>query len=627
MAYSAFGPMPSGVFFTGVATAPSDVVPSQYPVAIAGHPYNIEPKLYQLGVLPIRRDAQDASEEPGENTLSPAGLWRRSQSDWSLGAGQLWLDEPESVRRRFHQSLGIDVFNDREFKLLPATQEKRSSANSNLRLLTVGTRLYVVDGATLIFSNGSGSEQNATWVTGWTTATGLPGSDIKDICFSGSHVYVLGSDNSIYRATPGATAFTLFYNPTALGLRLWFALGRLFMSDGPTLYEISATPDETEIFTHQDPNYTISHVCGAPTGIYISGNIGSLYGELRHTWVREDGAAFVAPVVVAELLNEQINTTVTVGNHIVLGTSIGFRYAPIDGLTTGLDYGPAVEIGPVRNMVAEAVITPDGRLDTFVWGTWSNINNGSNSGLVKIRLTRFTEPGVPAYASDVYSSGGGTVLCVASLSGRRYFGVSIDGFYGATADRVPQGTLSTGRIRYGVLENKIFSDVRWRTSPLVGSVITDITFDNGNVVNAGVQSHAGSVSNDYSSVGPVAAEWGEITFTLVRDAGDTTVGPTLRWWMLRGVPAPEGTLQFIVPIRLTDLEQTPLGPAKTVGVLDEIDFLFSLASSKDIVKYQEGTRSYDVYVNAVDFRADQWDRMDHNLMGICMVELHSTREI
>lgn len=185
---SPFGPWPSGVFYTGAAVAPSSVVPAAFPVAIAGHPYNFEPKLYKMSHIPLQRQAATEDAEPGEATLNPAGLWRRSQSDWSLGAGQTWLDEEESTRRRFRTSLGIDVFNDREISLLPSTEEKANSGNTNHKLLVVGTRLYAVDGSGLIFSDGSGSEQNAVWFAGWTIATGLPGGNILDITYSGSHV-------------------------------------------------------------------------------------------------------------------------------------------------------------------------------------------------------------------------------------------------------------------------------------------------------------------------------------------------------------------------------------------------------------------------------------------------------
>lgn len=826
---SSFGPWPSGVFYTGGAVVTSDIVPAAYPVAIAGHPYNIEPKLYRKSHVPMRRQATDESAEPGEATLSTEGLWRRSQSDWSLGAGQLWLDEEESTRRRFNQSLGMDVFNDRAVTLLPATEEKLNSAASNMRLLEVGTRLYALEGANLRFSDASSSEQNATWSTGWTSATGLPAGNLLDIVYSGSFVYVLASDNSIYRAAPGAAAFALWYNPAAVATRLYTGIGRLFMSDGRTLYEVTAVPGETTIFQHPDPNFVYSALVAGPTGLYVGGNIGD-FGEIRYTKINAAGTGFDPPAVAAEFYNETVQALVTAGNNLLIGTSVGFRYAPIENLSSGLNFGPAVEVGTVRDLVVESVINPSGRLDTFVWFTWANIHGLGSSGLGRIRLTRFTEPLVPAYASDIFMSGG-TPMCVASIRGRRYFGVATDGFYGATENPVAEAWLSTGRIRYGVLDSKNFSDLKWRSEPLSGTITASVTFDTGNVSAAGAQTAVDSVSNDFSSIGPVIAEWAEITFTMTRGgvaenamvlgaitenattpdnaafavtdlevivrvaldswvvggfgstflsqwgaagnqgwfvgldptgkptiswsndgtatlslaattalpyvpgeeawlryrldvdngaggrtatfeisddgvtwslfesvtAGATTtifnstsalgigtllpvlgkvyfvqmsasiggaavanpdfsnqpasttsftdaagrtwtlnagasidvitvaadLAPVLRWWVMRAIPSPESTIEFLVPLRLYSQEQTPLGSAKVVDFLGELEFLDTLVSAHEIVRYQEGLRSYDVYVNNVEMAGSFWNNLEHGLEGICVVQMHT----
>jgi hypothetical protein len=621
MVLSAFGPLPSGVFFTGVATAPSELVPAQYPVAIAGHPYNIEPRLYRRRHLPIQRPPSDDSREPGEQTLSPEGLWRRSQSNWNLGANQKWLDERESVRERFYTSLGVEVMVENELSLLPETEEKRNSANSNLKILRVGLRFYVADGAVLIFSNGSGSEQNATWVTGWTTATGLPGGSILDIAYSGSHVYVLGSDNSIYRATPGTTAFTLYYNPTAVALRMWSGLGRLFMSDGRSFYEVTATPGETLILTHPDPNMVWSAMEAAPTGVYLGGNVGSDKGEVRHTWVNDAGTTFVAPVVAAEFNNETVNVLRSAGNNMLFGTSRGFRFAPISGQTTSLDFGPVTPLGPVRDIVTD---TDTIASETFAYCTWDNIVSGT-SGLAKIRLARTTEQRVLAYASDIYSTGGGSVLTVASLSGRRYFGVAADGFKGATANKVATGTLSTGRIRYGILDYKHFLSMQWRTEPLpAGAQVTwDAESDSGAAMVVGTQVNTSSTgSGDDLGFGPLTAEWIELNVVLSR-ATDTTVGPVLRWWQTNSVPAVSGVMQFIVPVRLHEKERTPLGMAKLINVFEERDFIMSLVHSRQIITYQEGRASYPVYVVNCEDQPDNWDTMQHNLEGIILVEMHT----
>ena len=828
---------PNGVFYEGAGVVATTVVPAEYPVAIAGHPYFIEPKLYRLSHIPMRREAQDQTGEPGEQSLNPAGLWRRSQSDWSLGAGQLWLDEQESTRRRFRESLGIDVFNDREILLLPDTEEKLTSANSNLKLLRVGTRLYLVNGATVWFSDGSGSEQDAAWAAGtnFTAATGLPGGNVLDIAYSGSHVYVLGSDNSIYRATPGTTSFAgPYYNPAEVAIRIFTGLGRLFfVSDaGQSLFEVTGGgTTETLVFTHPDAAYVISSVVGCPTGLYFSGNIGSDFGEVRRTVVNTGGTAFDAPIVAAEFINEAVHVIRHAGANLVAGTSVGFRKATINDSGPGLDFGPAVEVGAVRDIVVDSFLNPQGQLDTFAYFTWGQINDGTESGLGRIRLTRDTEPGVPAYASDIYSSGGGTPLTVASVLGRRYFGISTDGFFGATSNPVAEGTLSTGRIRYGLLDLKNFNDLQWRTAPLKGQVEAEVETDDGNMHHVGLQEHMDSVAHH----GHVSAanEWAEIHFTLRRDGtitpvlfvhgttpattpdhanfaitdldveisaaannwnpggsvnqilamqsavlgdiawevslspagnivvrtspdgtsanavtftttnpvtfdlasehtihvtvdvnngsggrtytietdgvlfetfspagttsifnstqvlciggagtaifqgyflsmtllasiggaavanpdftiqlvGDTsfadTAGtpktwtvnspseialinegaeltPRLRWWVLRAIPSIEETMQILVPLRLTEKEKGPYGPARGTAFLEELDFLMALSNSKSIVTYQEGLRSYTVYVNNIETNPTQWNHMDQGLEGIIMVELHTT---
>jgi hypothetical protein len=606
------------VWFEGAAS--SSDVPSKWPVGIAGHGYVIEPKLYRRSFIPTQRDARDDTVEPGEQTLSPAGLWRRSQSDWSLGAGQDWLDEDESTRRRFNASLGIDVFTEREVCLLPETQEKRDSGNSNLRLLTVGTRLYVVDGTALLFSNGAGSEQNATWTTGWTTATGIPASTILDIAYSGSHVYVLAGDNSIYRATPGTTAFTLFYNPTAVTTRLWAGLGRLFASDGRSFYEITATPSETLIFQHPDPNMVWSAFAAAPTGIYVGGNV-SDRGEIRHTWVRDDGAAFVAPVVAGEFINERVLSLATAGNNLLIGTSAGFRYSPIDNQNTGLDFGPVVsDVGAVNQIITDNVLS-----ETFAWFTWSNIQSGI-SGLGRIRVARFTEPKVPAYASDIYSVSGGTALTAASLSGRRYFGISGEGFFGATANFVASGTISTGRIRYGMLDTKVFVDLQWRTAsmPAGGRIYATVVFDNGAIVVTEAQESTSSTSSTVNSLGPVSAEWAEVTFTFERPTNQTQC-PTFRAWVLRSVPAPELVQKFLVPIRLSHKVLPPRGPIQGVHSEEELEFIAALVQSQQIVKYQEGSTSFDVHVVNYEVQGVDWDSTGHHFETVTLIELHSIR--
>jgi hypothetical protein len=518
----------------------------------------------------------------------------------------------------------------------------------------------------------------------------------------------------------------------------------------------------------------------------------------------------------------------------VIGTGVGFRKAPLSLDGGGLDFGPAVEVGAVRDITVDSFVSPTGQLDTFAYFTWSQINDGTESGLGRIRLARDTEPGVPAYASDIYSAGGGTVLTVASLSGRRYFGVSVDGFKGATANPVEEGELRTGRIRYGILDQKVFTDMSWRTRPLAGQVEVEVERDDGGVSHVGLQDRADTVSH-HGHIGPVTAEWVEAVLMLrrsgvitpalffgdstgtattpdhanfaitdldvewtgaldnwvpggaatgvilmsqsqilanigwsfgilndgrlslttspdgtagaavtgstttapdleassehtvavtldvndgagnrvynffvdgtlfetvtvgattsifnstavlsigggvapsgsayclsailrasiggadvanpdftIQEVGDTSfadtastpktwtvnapaaialvnegedLSPHLRWWVMRAIPSTEETMQILVPVRLTEKEKGAFGPAKGTAFLEELDFLMALGNSKQVVTYQEGRRSYTVYVNNIEANPTKWNGMDQGLEGLVMVELHTT---
>lgn len=601
-------------FYEGAAVTSS--VPDEFPVALAGHPYVIEPALYRRTFVPLRRDPRDDSREPGEQTLSPAGLWRRSQSDWSLGAGQEWLDEEESVRRRFSSSIGMDVLQDRQACLLPATEEKRSSANTNLQLLTVGSRLYVMDGTAVVF----GTDPTAATWSGFTSATGLTGT-LLDITSTGAHVYVVAGDNSIYRATPGTASFAgPWYNPTAVVTKLWFAIGRLFATDGDKLYEITATPGETLIFDHPLADASITALDGGPTGVYVAVNIGQ-NSEVRHFAVDPDGTTFTAPVVVAQFLNEQIHDIKVASKAVVIGTSLGFRFAVAADSGAGLEFGPVVTTpGEVRCLTVDAI-----GAETFFWFGWSNIETGV-SGLGRIRPSRFTETLVPAFASDIYSTAGGTPLTVASFGGRRYFGISADGFFGPDTNLtlVPEGNLTTGRIRYGILDNKVYTDLSWRTDPLAGSIEALATYDTGAERSVGSQTSAGSVEPGSLTLGATPAEWLEITFTLTRSATDPTDGPCLRWWLTKAIPAAQTTERILLPVKLHQKVVTPAGRQVAQDPFVELEFLRGLVLSQEIVSYQEGNSSESVYVSNLEVQPTQWNDRDKTFESTTLVELFTT---
>jgi hypothetical protein len=147
-------------WYTGAAVV-SDDIPNKYQVAIGGHGYIIDISQYDRSTLPIRRQPLDDSIEPGEQSLSQEGIWRRSQDNWFLGMGQEYLDnrftflavyqrngEDPSVRSRSWHSQGLNPWNEGQLSLLPE-QTMALTSSSSPWVIDVGGDLYYWDGTSL----------------------------------------------------------------------------------------------------------------------------------------------------------------------------------------------------------------------------------------------------------------------------------------------------------------------------------------------------------------------------------------------------------------------------------------------------------------------------------------------
>lgn len=89
--------------------------------AVAGIPFRLAttPELVQsVETIPIRRDQFDAENDPGEQSLT--SWWRRSQSSWHEGAGDLYQENSNQAINsfKFYKSEGVDVFTPGQLKLL-----------------------------------------------------------------------------------------------------------------------------------------------------------------------------------------------------------------------------------------------------------------------------------------------------------------------------------------------------------------------------------------------------------------------------------------------------------------------------------------------------------------------------
>jgi TolB-like protein len=86
----------------------------------------------------LQKAQQDTSDLPGEQSLNPDDLWRRSFESWHRGAGQTDFDWADSDEFRFRSSLGVDPWTKRRLSLLNETEVKLASTAAAVLLVVAG---------------------------------------------------------------------------------------------------------------------------------------------------------------------------------------------------------------------------------------------------------------------------------------------------------------------------------------------------------------------------------------------------------------------------------------------------------------------------------------------------------
>lgn len=576
-------------FFTGAAL--TTLVPYLYDVAVAGRGYMLDRKLLGqaaiISSIRATRAQSDGSQEPGEQSLNPDDLWRRSQQSWHLGAGQTYLDRADSDRRRFRASKGIDVWTEGQISLLNATTETLNATGSNLMLMPAGSRLYAVDGTALKYT---------TDLSSWTTVTGTSGLTITGIASDGFYVWVADGSN-IYRTDTGSSAAALWTATDADVLG--YVKGRLMYSDGNVLGYVSdmAAPTLTALFTHADTNWAWVGFAEGPGHIYAAGYAGDKSLIYRISITRE-GTALDAPTVAGELPDGEVIYAIdSYVGFVFLGTSRGARFCTIDG-QGNLTIGALIRTGyPVRCFEGQG---------EFVWFGWTNYD-GTSGGLGRMSLRTFTDTAAlkPAYATDLMHTTTANILDVATFNNLRVFAVAGDGFYKEdTANLVASGTIDCGRLGYGISEQKI---------PLY----LDVTFADG-FAGTATFAYALNGATSFTTAGAQTTPATSATFALSEDAADqvevritlargspTTSGPTILRWTVRAQPVPALRRRIVLPLLLHDQVVSNARRPSRWDPGEEIRVLEGWRTTKQVVSVQIGTEQYAAVLEDLDFFAAQ----------------------
>lgn len=572
----------------GSGASQSTTVPGKWEVALNGHGYRVDHAQDLNGFrgthfdrksAPVLRNQADVGASPGENSINREDLWRRAQETWHLGAGQTYLDRANSDNARFSTSKGVNVWSMWQATLLPTTSNQRASANTNLRLTAAGTYTYLADGNSLLFT----SDITANPVV-WTTVTGTPASSLLWLTSDGYTIYAAYA-GGVYTTTRGAAAATL-YN-SLISSVLGYVKGRVMAANLNSIYNITSGATPTALLTHANTDFTWVGFAEGPAHIFAAGYSGarSLIYKIS---IQPDGTALAAPSVAGELpTGESIAAIKGYAGVLLIGTNLGVRTASIDS-TGNLSIGPLI--------ATTSTVLNFEPTDRFVWYGLTNYDSAS-SGMGRLDLSKFTSPLVPAYASDLMATGQGAVLSISTNQSRKIFTVSGLGVFVEGTTLVPSGTLTSGRITYGIADDKVAMYLDLRTTPLVGTIDANLAYNGGTAGLIGSHNQAAQIRPSYPvPAGQPRGEFFELTLTLNR-AVATTTGPTLTRYTLRSYPAPNRSFTFTVPLILhntvDDLNESP----ENYDVSAERAFLEDLCKTQALVTYQEGDQSYTVLLD------------------------------
>jgi hypothetical protein len=604
-----------GAAFNTAESTNTNLVPSIFPIAIDGKPYNLDlfnpsgGNFYRRDSIALLRTQADNARTAGESSVSPEIFWRRSFDSWHAGAGQTHADRETSNPYRFRSSKGMDVWTKGELKALnDVTDQSPTTPNENIGLVVAGSRLYCYNATTTRFT----SSTSGTW--SWTTVTGTPASAPVGIASDGKNVWI-AHPAGIYSTTTSSSAVggSAFATPPAGNWTgIWFNKGKLFAStDDGKIHTISGAGTVSNVIDRSTLGFTWTSSTGAGGYHYFAGYSGDKSIIFKVTLTAE-GTALAAGVVAGELPDDEkvLHLDAYLG-YLIIGTNKGVRFANTDA-------NGYITIGGLIQ-TNKPVYCSEGQ-DRFVWFGWGNYDDVS-SGLGRMDLSEFTATLTPAYASDLMAgwparrtslaSGSqiaanpvlGDVKSVVTYNNYRVFAVVAEGVFAESTTKVYESNLQTGLISHGIIDNKYAAFLDARVEPLQSNNVIRLSYavDSGVFNTSGSLKETEAIYTEEFFVGKVGRNFEiKINFGDVTPATEIGANVTCTGFMIRSYPAPKRVSKFTVPVMLFDsINVSDKDWAGNPGA--DFEFLTNLHKRQLPFSFQEGEVSYTVVMD--DF---QW---------------------
>ena len=403
-----------------------------------------------------------------------------------------------------------------------------------------------------------------------------------------------------------------------------YANGWLLAGAGPTLVSIGANGTCTLVMTHRVSAWNWNAGCGSPMAIYVTGNAGGT-SELYGVQISTTNFALSSPYIAGQVTNgEQINDLLYYEGLVILATSIGVRAAQDQSQNGHLDTGPVINALGAATCLA-------------VWGPYvyfgiSNFveNDGvytvtstTTSGLGRLAISQYSTALIPAYATDVLATVGGTTTATCVLNGVPYFGINGSGAWIPTGNLVPSGWIESGWVRYGTIESKILVTADVHHDPLNGTVQLQIVPFGGTPYFTAVSSAQGTTSPPYTvGAGNAVGEAFMVIPLLTRSGTDATKGPVLRRWTCRAMVTAIRQDQIVLPLIWTEDNLSPQGDGTPLymDLLKEWTFLKGLEAAGSAFTLQLGALTFTAFIDQIELKGRKWNDQKTMIMGTLNVK-------
>ena len=593
------------------------VTGAAYDLSVNGLPFFIyatDETPYRRQTAEYRKQQVDQSTEPGEQTLT--GWWLRSQSSFHNGTGIKYYDPSagETVAYRFADSKGVDVWTKGQVTLLNSCTQGHITTGliqSNGRPFQFlrSIRWGSTAGVLLHDEYDVDKIDTAGTVTHFIDYLEGGAEPVRAICDDGTTAYWMAN-----KVESGSNKLHMFSKPltgssastadevlkfTANGIVITNAVmeyvkERIVACVNNSIYEIAPTASSlpTAIYTHPSTSYVYTSVTASGAAIYVSGYNGIQSSILKFTL----STAGVMPTltsasVAAEMpVGEVIYRIFYYLGYMMIGTNKGVRAATVNDQDGSINYGPLII------ETTQAVYDFTAR-DRFIWAATSV--NGE-PGVTRIDLGAEIDLLRFAYANDLYYASGLTnqpTTACAFMNGTDVMSFTsakvgtTNGYtYIESATPLSSGYITTGKIRYSTLEDKVFKVMKALVDNTLGGLtIESIDTTNTSYVigNFAAQDYTPEVNISY----PVGAQqYMSFKFTLSRSSG---IGAVFNGYQLKSLPAVPRQRIIQYPLACYDNEKDRYSvqtgyDGSSYSKLTELETLESIGDSIRIDDFRTG---------------------------------------